>query len=134
VIPSVALAFPLAATLERLQAGATAETLQQPFMVAALARGVPRSLLVWRHAFRASLVPVLGIYGVIVGTIFSGSFAVEIVTNWPGLGRLMLDALFARDIHLVAGCAVAGSCFLAVGTIASDVALSLVDPRLREPA
>jgi peptide/nickel transport system permease protein len=134
VIPALALAFPVGATLERLQAGATAETLRQPFILAALARGLPRSVLVWRHSFRASLVPVLGIYGVIVGTIFSGSFAVEIVTNWPGLGRLMLDALFARDIHLAAGCAVAGSFFLAVGTLVADIALSLVDPRLGEMA
>jgi peptide/nickel transport system permease protein len=134
VIPALALAFPVGATLERLQAGATAETLRQPFMLAALARGLPRSLLVWRHSFRASLAPVLGIYGVIIGTIFSGSFAVEIVTNWPGLGRLMLDALFARDVHLVAGCAVAGSIFLAIGTLAADLALSLVDPRLGDPA
>jgi peptide/nickel transport system permease protein len=133
VIPALALALPVGATLERLQAGATAETLRQPFILAALARGVPRSILVWRHSFRASLIPVLGIYGVIVGTIFSGSFAVEIVTNWPGLGRLMLDALFARDVHLVAGCAVAGSFFLAVGTLVADIALSLVDPRLGEP-
>jgi peptide/nickel transport system permease protein len=59
---------------------------------------------------------------------------VEIVTNWPGLGRLMLDALFARDVHLVAGCAVAGSIFLAIGTLAADLALSLVDPRLGDPA
>jgi peptide/nickel transport system permease protein len=59
---------------------------------------------------------------------------VEIVTNWPGLGRLLLDALFARDVHLVAGCAVVGSIFLAVGTLLADVALSLVDPRLGEPA
>jgi peptide/nickel transport system permease protein len=134
VIPALALALPVGATLERLQAGATAETLRQPFILAALARGLPRSILVWRHSFRASLIPVLGIYGVIVGTIFSGSFAVEIVTNWPGLGRLMLDALFARDVHLVAGCAVAGSFFLAVGTLVADIALSLVDPRLGEPA
>jgi peptide/nickel transport system permease protein len=134
VIPAIALALPVGATLERLQAGATAETLRQPFILAALARGLPRSILVWRHSFRASLIPVLGIYGVIVGTIFSGSFAVEIVTNWPGLGRLMLDALFARDVHLVAGCAVAGSFFLAVGTLVADIALSLVDPRLGEPA
>jgi peptide/nickel transport system permease protein len=134
VIPSVALALPIGATLERLQAGATAETLRQPFMFAAVARGLPRSLIVWRHSLLASLAPVLGIYGVIVGTVFSGSFAVEIVTNWPGLGRLMLDALFARDVHLVAGCAVAGSFFLAIGTLASDLALVLVDPRLGEPA
>lgn len=134
VIPAVALAFPVGATLERLQAGATAETLRQPFILAALARGLPRSLLLWRHSFRASLAPVLGVYGIIIGTLFSGSFAVEIVTNWPGLGRLMLDALFARDIHLVAGCAVAGSCFLAAGTLAADVALGWVDPRLGDTA
>jgi peptide/nickel transport system permease protein len=130
VIPAVALAMPVAAALERLQSGATAETLRQPFIVAALARGVPTGALVWRHGFRASLAPVLGIYGIIVGTLFSGSFAVEVVTTWPGLGRLMYDALLARDIHLVAGCAVAGSCFLAVGTLAADVALGWTDPRL----
>lgn len=130
VIPSIALAFPVGATLERLQSGATSETLRQPFILAALARGLPRPLLLWRHSFRASLAPVLGVYGAVVGTLFSGSFAVEVVTNWPGLGRLMLDALFARDVHLVAGCAVAGSCFLAVATHASDVALGWVDPRL----
>jgi peptide/nickel transport system permease protein len=132
VIPAAALAFPVGATLERLQAGATTETLRQPFILAALARGLPRPLLLWRHSLRASLAPVLGIYGVIVGTLFSGSFAVEIVTNWPGLGRLMFDALVARDIHLVAGCAVAGSCFLAAGTLAADAALGWLDPRLRE--
>ncbi|MGH9313981.1 MAG: ABC transporter permease [Vicinamibacterales bacterium] len=134
VIPAVALAFPVGATLERLQAGATSETLRQPFILAALARGLPRSLLLWRHSFRASLAPVLGVYGIIIGTLFSGSFAVEIVTSWPGLGRLMLEALFARDIHLVSGCAVAGSCFLAAGTLAADVALGWVDPRLGDAA
>ena len=70
---------------------------------------VPDRSLLWRHAFRASLAPVLGVYAIIVASLFSGSFAVEIVTSWPGLGRLMFDALIARDIHLVAGCAVAGS-------------------------
>lgn len=131
IIPSLALALPIAATLERLQAGATADTLRQPFVLAALSRGVPRRALVWRHGFRASLAPVLGIYGVIVGTLFSGSFAVEIVTSWPGLGQLMYEALFARDIPLVAGCAVAGSLFLAVATLAADVAHAIADPRLR---
>jgi peptide/nickel transport system permease protein len=132
VIPAAALALPVAGALERLQSGATAETLRQPFIAAAVARGVPFGALVWRHGLRASLAPVLGIYGVIVGTLFSGSFAVEVVTTWPGLGRLMYDALLARDIHLVAGCAVAGSCFLAAGTLAADIALGWVDPRVGE--
>jgi peptide/nickel transport system permease protein len=75
---------------------------------------------------------VAAIYGIVVGSVLSGSFAVEIVADWPGLGSLMYHGLLARDIHLVAGCAVAGSVFLAAGTLASDLALAAADPRLRE--
>jgi peptide/nickel transport system permease protein len=134
VIPALALALPAMGTLERLQAGAMTDTLHERFMVAGVARGIPDRSLLWRHAFRASLAPVLGVYAVIVASLFSGSFAVEIVTSWPGLGRLMFDALIARDIHLVAGCAVAGSCFLAAGSLAADAALAWADPRTGEPS
>jgi peptide/nickel transport system permease protein len=64
--------------------------------------------------------------------VLSGSFAVEIVTSWPGLGALMYDALVSRDLFLVAGCAGAGAIFLAIGTLVSDVALAFVDPRTSE--
>ena len=73
-------------------------------------------------------------YGVIVGTVLSGSFAVEIVTSWPGLGRLLYDALRSRDLYLVAGCATAGAVFLAFGSLVSDLALAAVDPRVRAGA
>jgi predicted butyrate kinase (DUF1464 family) len=82
-------------------------------------------------ALKAALRPVASVYGLIVGTLLSGSFAVEVITAWPGLGKLMLDALRARDVYLVAGCAGAGAIFLAFGTLLSDVALALVDPRAR---
>jgi peptide/nickel transport system permease protein len=72
---------------------------------------------------------VSSVYGLVIGTLLSGSFAVETITAWPGLGQLMLDALRARDVYLVAGCAAAGSVFLAIGTLLSDTALALVDPR-----
>jgi peptide/nickel transport system permease protein len=74
---------------------------------------------------------VLGLYGLMIGTLFSGSFIVEVVTGWPGLGRLMYDALRARDLFLVAGCAATGALFLAVGTFLADVLLSIADPRAR---
>jgi peptide/nickel transport system permease protein len=104
----------------------------QPYVLATLARGVPRSRVVWRDALKAALRPVAALYGLVVGTLLSGSFAVEVITAWPGLGRLMLDALRARDLYLVAGCAAAGSLFLAAGTLMSDAALALVDPRTSE--
>ncbi len=130
-LPAIALAIPLAAILERLQSQATDETLREPYMVAALARGVRRGRLVWRDGLKASIRPVASIYGLIVGGLLSGSFVVEIVTSWPGLGRLMFDGLRARDLYLVAGCAVVGSIFLAVGSLLSDLALAFADPRLR---
>jgi peptide/nickel transport system permease protein len=136
VVPTLALALPVAATLERLQSQSIADALERPSALAARARGVPASRVVWHHAWRQSLGPLLGLYGVIVGSLFSGSFAVEIVTSWPGLGELMRGALLARDTDLVAGCAAAGAAFLAAGVLASDVVHALCDPRLalEEPA
>jgi peptide/nickel transport system permease protein len=131
-LPSLALALPLAAMLERLQAQATSEALSAPDLVAAAARGVPRARLLWVHAARQSLRPVLGVYGVVIGSLFSGSLAVEFVTAWPGLGRLMYDALVGRDLFLVAGCALIGAIFLAAGNLAADLMRGLIDPRVRE--
>ena len=132
IVPAIALALPIAAMFERLQSQAMADVIGQPYVLAALARGVPRSRIVWRDALKAALRPSAATYGVVIGALLSGSFSVEIVTSWPGLGRLMLDALRARDVYLVAGCAAAGSVFLAFGTLISDAALAALDPRARE--
>jgi peptide/nickel transport system permease protein len=131
VLPALALALPLVATIERLQSQATATTLGERFVTAAIARGIPPGRLLWRDALKPSLRPVAAVFGVIFGNLLSGSFIVEIVTSWPGLGRLMYDALRSRDLYLVAGCAAAGGVFLAVGALVSDVALAAIDPRLR---
>ena len=131
-VPATAIALPLGATLERLQSQAMRETVTEPFVLAARARGVSRSRVVWRAALKPALRPVASLYGLVIGTLLSGSFAVEVVTAWPGMGKLMLDALRARDVYLVAGCAAAGAVFLAFGTLLSDVALAVVDPRARD--
>jgi peptide/nickel transport system permease protein len=131
-LPALALALPLAATFERLQAQAMSESIQQPFVVAALARGVAWRQLLLDHAWRASLRSMCAIYGLAIGALLSGSFVVEYVTAWPGLGRLMYDALRARDIYLVAGCAAMGGLFLAFGSVVADLLLFAADPRVRE--
>jgi peptide/nickel transport system permease protein len=132
IVPALAIALPLAAMFERLQSQAMREVIARPFVVATLARGVPWPRVLWRDALRVALGPVASVYGLIVGTLLSGSFAVEVVTSWPGLGQLMLNALKSRDVFLVAGCAGAGATFLAIGTLASDLALAWVDPRVRQ--
>ena len=131
-LPALALALPIAATLERLQSQSMDETVGQPFVMAARARGLSGEELVIRHAWPVSVRPVCALYGVVIGALLSGSFVVEYVTSWPGLGRLMFDALRARDIYLVAGCAAAGALFLAVGSLLSDLLLALADPRIRD--
>jgi len=131
VVPVGAIALPLAATLERLQAQATADVLAEPYIVTARAQGLSPTRILWRQALRPALLPVVSVYGIVLGSLLSGSFIVEIVTAWPGLGRLMYDALRSRDLYLVAGCAAAGGLFLSIGTLLSDVALAAVDPRLR---
>jgi peptide/nickel transport system permease protein len=132
IVPAAAIGLPLAAMFERLQSQAMREVMGRPFVIATLARGVPWSRVIWRDALKVALGPVASVYGLVVGTLLSGSFAVEVITAWPGLGRLMLDALSSRDVFLVAGCAGAGATFLAIGTLFSDLALAWVDPRVRE--
>ncbi len=131
IVPTLALALPVAAMLERLQSQSLRDALARSSCAAARARGIPEWRVVWHHGWRQSLAPVLAIYGVIVGSLFSGSFTVEVVTAWPGLGQLMLTALMARDTNLVAGCAAAGAVFLAASILASDTVHALTDPRTR---
>jgi peptide/nickel transport system permease protein len=131
-LPTLALAMPIAATFERLQAASIGDALREPFALAAVARGVPPRDVVVRHAWRASLRPICAVYGLAIGALLSGSFVVEYVTAWPGLGRLMYEALRARDIYLVAGCAAAGGVFLAAGSLIGDLLLAAADPRVRE--
>ena len=130
VLPTLALALPLGAILERLQSDALTSNAEALFVKAALGRGLSLDQARLKHAWRGSLGAVLGLYGVIIGSLLSGSFIVEFVTAWPGLGRLMYDALLARDLFLVAGTAPAGAFFLALGTLVSDLLHAAADPRV----
>ena len=129
-LPALALGLPVAASLERLQSRAMLEALAEPSITAARARGIPARRTTWVHAWRLSLTPVLAILGIVIGSVLSGSFVVEYVMTWPGLGRLMHDALVSRDLHLAAGCAAAGAALLALGLELTDVARQYSDPRV----
>jgi len=131
-LPVFALALPMAATFERLQSQSMADAVHQPFVLAAIARGVPSKRVLLRHAWPSSLRPICGIYGLAIGALLSGSFIVEFVTAWPGLGRLTFEALRARDVYLVAACAASGAAFLALGTMTGDLLLAAADPRVRQ--
>ena len=132
-VPALALALPLAATFERQQAAALTDALALPAVQNARAKGVPAGRVVYAHAWRLSLAPVAALGGLALSALLGGAFVVETIAAWPGLGRLIYDALHARDIALVAGCAVAGSAMLALGILLSDLLVAWLDPRVRQP-
>lgn len=134
LIPAAALGLPVTAMIERLQSQATRDAMLAPDLQAAAARGIPPRRLIWVHAARQSLRPVLGVYGIIIGGVFSGSLAVEFATSWPGLGRLMYDGVRFGDVKLVAGCVFAGGVCLAIGNLVADALRAWADPRVREAA
>ena len=128
-VPALALALPLAAMLVQTQSQAIADLPSVRVLDGARARGVSRRAAVWRHAWPLSLGTVLPVYGVLAGSLFGGAVAVEAVTAWPGLGRLMLDAVRARDAALLAGAAMSATALLAVVTQAIDAVAAWRDPR-----
>lgn len=130
-VPVLALALPVAATLERVSAQAIGEALAAPCITAARARGVSEARVRWHHATRLGAAPILAVGGALAGSLLSGSFAVELVTSWPGLGQLTYDAMTARDIDLAAACTVAAALLLGLAVLAADLVLAMVDPRTR---
>src|SRR4029434_3856051 len=131
-LPVLALSLPMAATFERLQSQTMTEAVHQPFVLAAIARGVPARRVLLRHAWPSSVRPICAVYGLAIGALLSGSFIVEFVTAWPGLGRLTLEALRGRDVYLVAACAATGAAFLALGTLVGALLVAAADPRVRQ--
>jgi ABC-type dipeptide/oligopeptide/nickel transport system permease component len=130
VLPTLALAVPLAATLERLQSRALERVMEEPWLTALGARGLG-ALATWRHAWWAALPPVASVGGLVAGSLLSGAVAVEVITAWPGLGRLTFDALVARDTALVAGCAAMTSLLVSAAALVSDLLVAWADPRAR---
>ena len=130
-LPALALALPLAAAFERQGTRALRAALASPPVQAARARGAGPARLVFHHAWRLSLGPLIAFAGLACASLLGGAFVVELITAWPGLGRLAYDALRARDVYLVAGCAMAGGITLSAALFAADLLGAWADPRTR---
>lgn len=129
--PTLALALPAIALIERTHSHALRQALRQPYILAAVARGVPRRTIVWKHANRSALNVTLGTIVLAASVLLSGSFVVEMIADWPGLAVLTGDALRARDPFLLSGCIAAASGILAALILASDLLHFWLDPRVR---
>lgn len=131
VLPSIALAANSIALIARFTRSTMLEVLRMEYVGTARAKGLHESTVILRHAFRNALIPVITIVGLRFGTLLSGAVLTETVFNWPGVGRLMVDSILARDYPVVQGAVlmVAGS-FVVINLVV-DLLYSVVNPRVQ---
>lgn len=131
VLPVVILAIPSAAYIARLTRTFMLEILQQDFVRTARAKGMAERFVIYRHAFRNTLVPLATSAGVIFGTLLSNTVVVETIFNIPGLGRLAIDSIFARDYPVAMAVVILFVAFFALINLAVDLFYAFIDPRIR---
>ena len=130
-LPAFALAVVATGVIARLSRSAMLEVLRQDFIRTARAKGVHERSVIWRHALRAAMVSIIPVLGVQAGFVLSGAVYIEMVFQWPGVGRMLVDAILKRDILLVQGGVVFVAACYVLFNIAVDVAQSLLDPRIK---
>jgi peptide/nickel transport system permease protein len=131
VLPALTLALGLAAILTRMVRTAMLEELGQDYIRTARAKGLSERTVVYRHALRNALIPVLTVLGLQFGSLLAGAIVTETIFSWPGIGRLTLSAISNRDYALVQGCILAvGLTYVAVSLL-TDVAYTMANPRMR---
>ncbi|MGE0005187.1 MAG: ABC transporter permease [Parvibaculaceae bacterium] len=131
VLPVVILAIPSAAYIARLTRTFMLEVLHQDFIRTARAKGLRERLVIYRHAFRNTLVPLITSAGIIFGGLLSNTVVVETLFNIPGLGRLAIDSIFARDYPVAMAVVLLFTAFFALINLAVDILYAVIDPRIR---
>ncbi|MCC0030933.1 MAG: ABC transporter permease [Brucellaceae bacterium] len=131
VMPALALAVVATGVIARLSRSAMLEVLRQDFIRTARAKGVGERAVIWRHALRAAMVSIIPVLGIQAGFVLSGAVYIEIVFQWPGVGRMLVDAILKRDILLVQGGVVFVAACYVLFNIVVDVAQSMLDPRIK---
>ncbi len=131
IMPSLALSVVATGVIARLARSAMLEVLRQDFIRTARAKGVPERRVIMGHALRAAMVSIIPVLGIQAGFVLSGSVYIEIVFQWPGIGRMLVDAILTRDILLVQGGVVFVAACYVIFNIIVDVAQGMLDPRIK---
>jgi len=131
VLPVTALVLGIVPALVRYVRASVADALGAPFVRAARAHGIPERRVLFRHVLPAAANPLISLFGLSLAGLLSMSLLVEVVMSWPGLGPLLLEAILARDFHLVLGPVLASTVLLLGGNLLADLVLAVADPRIR---
>ena len=132
VLPAITMGGALAAILTRMVRTSMLEELGQDYIRTARAKGLPERTVVYRHALRNAMIPVLTVIGLQFGALLAGAIVTETIFSWPGIGRLTIQAINTRDYYLVQGCILAiGLTYVAVNFL-TDLLYSAFNPRIRQ--
>ncbi|MET8520872.1 ABC transporter permease [Nocardioides sp. NPDC004968] len=131
VLPIIALSLRELGLNARVTQGSLRDTLSMEYMVTARSKGLKRSTAVRRHGLRNAMMPVITTLGYNFGALLAGSVLVEVTFGWPGIGRLMLDAIQVRDTILLIACAMAVGLIVVMANLVTDLIYTKVDPRVR---
>jgi peptide/nickel transport system permease protein len=131
VLPALTLGLIYLAQYSRLSRASMLEVLQSDYVRTARAKGLAERKVVYKHALRNAVIPVITIAGLQFGALLSGALLVETVFNWPGLGRLAADSVFQRDAPVLLGVLICSAALVVVINILTDVVYRMIDPRIR---
>lgn len=131
VLPTVTLASGLLAYLTRISRSAFVDTLHQPFVTAARARGLPRRRILVYHIFKPSAIPILTVAGLQLGALLTGTVITETIFSWPGVGRYLIEGIYSRDYPVVQACVLLFGVIYALTNLCVDALYFILDPRTR---
>ncbi len=130
VLPVICLTYGSLAYLSRFVRGSTLEIIRQDYVRTARAKGLATNKVIYRHVLRNSLIPVLTLLGLLLPTVISGSVVLELVFSWPGVGKLFLDSVLARDYPTVMGLSFLTAVLVLISTLLADLLYAWADPRV----
>jgi len=131
VIPASVLGFLAVAGLMRQMRANLLEVLRQDYVKTARSKGLADRVVIYKHAVRNAINPLITLFGLELGGLLSGSAILENVVGWPGLGQLILDSVIRKDLYVVMGSLLLGGVTLVLGNLIADILLAVADPRIR---
>ena len=131
ILPAIALGIGNAAGVARYMRGSMLEVINQDYIRTARAKGLSERVVVFKHALRNAMIPIITLLGLYLPILLSGSVLVETIFAWPGMGRLIVEAIFQRDYPLVMATSFIAAALVVIGNLLADVLYAVVDPRIR---
>jgi ABC-type dipeptide/oligopeptide/nickel transport system permease component len=131
ILPALALALPRVGRIARITRSSLLEVIDQDYIRTARAKGLSERMMVFRHALRNALIPIIALMGLDLGYIVGGSVVIEAVFARPGIGDMMLRSIYSRDFPVLQGCMFVLALAIILSNILADLAYVVVDPRIR---